>query len=120
VPDPEGVEGSEARMSAVEFQKAQRQLACWVHIGLQILHVRMPSLVILNRGVGRPVVSYGRLPGVLPELFMSASAAIANPLRVRVKRERDRQDVRDRRGQARRERVDLVHLVSLVHPNKPD
>jgi hypothetical protein len=62
--DRERVTGWKARAFAVAFQRAQRLRACWTQIGLQEPHRRRPSLMVLNRGIGRPVVSYERLPNV--------------------------------------------------------
>jgi hypothetical protein len=46
--------GKEPKTFAVEFQQPHWQLAFQVHLQLQKPHVRRPSLVVLNRGVGDP------------------------------------------------------------------
>ena len=46
--------GREAKTFAIQFHEAQRQRTYWIQTRLQEPHVRRPSLVVLNSGVGRP------------------------------------------------------------------
>ena len=50
------------RITPEELTKRDQHL--WVQNGLQEPHRRRPSLVFLNRGVRRPVVSYEWRPNV--------------------------------------------------------
>ena len=57
-------EGMKSRRDAANVPATNHGPIVLVQIGLQKPHVRRPSLVVLNRGIRRAVVSYGWLSDV--------------------------------------------------------